>query len=71
MTPDMSNPSGAFGGARLPAAFMVPGTSSFTDFLAGQAPDLLPSRRSLPPGRPPTWRPTAPPSSPRPTPAEW
>ena len=30
---------------------MVPGTSSFADFLAGQAPDLLPSRRSLPPGQ--------------------
>ena len=26
------------------------GTSSFADFLASQAPDLLPSRRSLPPG---------------------
>ena len=35
---------------RLPAAYLVPGTSSFADFLAGQAPDLLPSRRSLPPG---------------------
>ncbi|MBF4765197.1 proteasome subunit beta [Nocardioides islandensis] len=30
---------------------MVPGTSSFSDFLAGQAPDLLPSRRSLPAGQ--------------------
>jgi biotin carboxyl carrier protein len=26
------------------------GTSSFSDFLASQAPDLLPSRRGLPPG---------------------
>jgi proteasome beta subunit len=48
VTPDMGS---SFGGARLPAAYMVPGTSSFADFLAGQAPDLLPSRRSLPPGQ--------------------
>jgi proteasome beta subunit len=39
------------GGARLPAAYLTPGSSSFTDFLASQAPDLLPSRRSLPPGQ--------------------
>ena len=31
---------------RLPAAYLTPGSSSFTDFLAAQAPDLLPSRRS-------------------------
>jgi len=37
-------------GSRLPAAFLAPGTSSFADFLAGQAPDLLPSRRALPEG---------------------
>ncbi len=42
--------AGHLAGGRLPAAYMVPGTSSFADFLAGQAPDLLPSRRSLPPG---------------------
>jgi len=30
---------------RFPAGFMRPGTSSFADFLAEQAPDLLPSRR--------------------------
>ena len=36
------------GGGRLPAAFTTPGSSSFTDFLAGQAPELLPSRRVLP-----------------------
>ena len=36
--------------SRLPAAYLQPGTSSFTDFLAHQAPDLLPSRRSLPQG---------------------
>ncbi len=33
---------------RLPAAFLRPGTSSFSDFLAENAPDLLPARRSLP-----------------------
>ena len=43
--------AGHLAGGRLPAAYMVPGTSSFADFLAGQAPDLLPSRRSLPPGQ--------------------
>ena len=32
---------------RLPAAYLVPGSSSFADFLADQAPDLLPSRRRL------------------------
>jgi proteasome beta subunit len=32
-------------GSRLPAAYLTPGSSSFTDFLAEQAPDLLPSRR--------------------------
>jgi proteasome beta subunit len=34
--------------SRLPSAYLTPGTSSFADFLADQAPDLLPSRRSLP-----------------------
>ena len=33
--------------SRLPAAFLQPGSSSFADFLSVQAPDLLPSRRSL------------------------
>ncbi|WP_232676885.1 proteasome subunit beta [Nocardioides sp. R-C-SC26] len=33
---------------RLPAAYLQPGTSSFADFLAAQAPDLLPGRRVLP-----------------------
>ena len=33
---------------RLPAAYLTPGSSSFIDFLAVQAPELLPSRRSLP-----------------------
>jgi proteasome beta subunit len=35
---------------RLPAAFLQPGTSSFADFLADQAPDLLPGRRAVPQG---------------------
>ena len=35
---------------RLPAAYLMPGTSSFSDFLATQAPDLLPSRRAVPAG---------------------
>ena len=29
----------------LPPTFLTPGSSSFTDFLAAQAPDLLPGRR--------------------------
>jgi proteasome beta subunit len=33
---------------RLPAAYLTPGSSSFTEFLAGTAPELLPSRRALP-----------------------
>ncbi len=33
---------------RLPAAFLRPGNSSFSDFLAANAPDLLPARKSLP-----------------------
>jgi proteasome beta subunit len=36
---------------RLPSAFLQPGTSSFSEFLAGAAPDLLPSRRSVPQGQ--------------------
>jgi proteasome beta subunit len=36
--------------SRLSASFMTPGTSSFADFLASQAPDLLPSRRAVPQG---------------------
>jgi len=37
-------------GPRLPAAYLMPGTSSFSDFLSQQAPDLLPSRRAVPQG---------------------
>jgi proteasome beta subunit len=35
-------------GQRLPAAYLTPGSSSFIDFLADQAPGLLPSNRALP-----------------------
>ncbi|MGN6252819.1 MAG: proteasome subunit beta [Marmoricola sp.] len=35
---------------RLPASYLTPGSSSFADFLATAAPDLLPQRRSLPEG---------------------
>ncbi|MDA8371530.1 MAG: proteasome subunit beta [Nocardiopsaceae bacterium] len=38
------------GGGRLPAAFMSPGTSSFTEFLGSVAPELLPGRGELPQG---------------------
>jgi len=36
---------------RLPAAYLQPGTTSFADFLAAQAPELLPERRALPAGQ--------------------
>ncbi|TQN31780.1 proteasome endopeptidase complex beta subunit [Haloactinospora alba] len=36
------------GGGRLPAAFMNPGTSSFTDFLSAVNPELLPGQSELP-----------------------
>jgi proteasome beta subunit len=36
--------------SRLDAAFLTPGSSSFADFLGTVAPELLPSRRVLPPG---------------------
>jgi len=35
---------------RLPAAYLVPGSSSFAEFLSAQAPAMLPSGRTLPPG---------------------
>ena len=41
---------GTGGHGRLPAHFTAPGSSSFNDFLAAAAPDLLPSRLTLPPG---------------------
>ncbi|MBL7495214.1 proteasome subunit beta [Frankia sp. CNm7] len=43
----MPDPTGVAG--RLPSVFMMPGTSSFTEFLSLAAPDLLPgSREQLP-----------------------
>ncbi|HEX6249527.1 MAG TPA: proteasome subunit beta [Nocardioidaceae bacterium] len=36
--------------ARLPAAYLTPGSSSFAEFLGRQAPELLPGRRTLPDG---------------------
>ncbi|MDP2773092.1 MAG: proteasome subunit beta [Nocardioides sp.] len=36
---------------RLPASYLQPGVSSFSDFLAAQAPELLPNRRALPQGQ--------------------
>jgi len=38
------------GAGRLPATFMTTGSSSFTEFIGAQAPELLPSRRPLPAG---------------------
>ncbi len=38
---------------RLPRAFTTPGSSSFVEFLAGYAPDLLPGHRVLPAGEVP------------------
>jgi proteasome beta subunit len=35
---------------RLPASFLQPGSSSFSEFLSAQSPDLLPGRRALPQG---------------------
>lgn len=34
--------------ARLPAGYLVPGTSSFAEFAGNNAPDLLPARRGVP-----------------------
>jgi proteasome beta subunit len=36
------------GSGRLPAAFLTPGSSSFTEFLSSYAPELLPGRRTPP-----------------------
>ena len=38
------------GDSRLPAAFLAPGSSSFSEFVGAVAPELLPSRRTLPAG---------------------
>ena len=45
MTADQLDAAG-----RLPRAYLTAGSSSFTEFLAAQAPQLLPARRTLPPG---------------------
>ena len=44
----MAEATGQYG--RLPAHFTAPGSSSFAEFLGAAAPDLLPSRLTLPPG---------------------
>ena len=36
--------------ARLPSAYLAPGSSSFAEFLSHQAPELLPAHRHLPNG---------------------
>jgi proteasome beta subunit len=36
------------GTGRLPAAFLTPGSSSFTEFLSGYSPELIPGRRTVP-----------------------
>ncbi|TQM84787.1 proteasome beta subunit [Saccharothrix saharensis] len=42
--------TGHYPAASLPPAYLRPGSSSFTDFLRAQAPELLPSSRHLPEG---------------------
>jgi proteasome beta subunit len=42
--------TGRYPAAALPSAYLTPGSSSFTDFLRVQAPDMLPSARKLPEG---------------------
>jgi proteasome beta subunit len=46
----VSQVDGRAGDARLPNAFLTPGTSSFADFLGEVSPELLPARRTLPQG---------------------
>jgi proteasome beta subunit len=46
----VSQVNGRSGDARLPEAFLTPGTSSFSDFLSTVSPELLPARRTLPQG---------------------
>ena len=45
-----SDVSSAGRSGRLPQAFTVPGSSSFSEFVGQVAPELLPARRPLPPG---------------------
>jgi proteasome beta subunit len=42
--------AGLGGSGRLPDAFRVPGSSSFSEFVGQVAPELLPGRRALPAG---------------------
>ena len=53
-------PYRALSGAPLPAAYLSTGTSSFTDFLRVQAPELLPGRRSTSQAAPVAARPDIP-----------
>jgi len=46
-------PIGPDGLGRLPAAFLTPGSASFSEFLAGHAAHLLPVNRALPAGQVP------------------
>ncbi len=48
--PQSSGWPSSSGDARLSPAYLQPGTSSFSEFLAAAAPDLLPSRRAVPQG---------------------
>jgi len=43
----MGGPDSSASG-RLPTSYTTPGSSSFVDFLAAQAPGLLPGGRALP-----------------------
>ena len=42
--------AGGTAAAGLPAAYLATGSSSFTEFVASVAPELLPGRRPLPAG---------------------
>ena len=50
MEPRAQSSGGGGAGGRLPNAYMTPGSSSFSDFLSEQAPQLLPGSRTLPAG---------------------
>lgn len=45
-----SSSTRSFPGQALPAAYLTPGSSSFTDFLEVAAPELLPRNRAIPEG---------------------
>jgi proteasome beta subunit len=48
--PGLGSLAGLGGSGRLPDAFRVPGSSSFSEFVGQVAPELLPGRRALPAG---------------------